>query len=217
MDFNQKQTTLNLGLSYTNSTIDAFVDPVGNRFFGKTGYEEQYTFNETTGIARLHGNRQDWAVLLGLSQVINRDAVAELGIGYTRSTGFMENPYKLIWIFAPLSAELSQQQGLPPGILSTQGYAEIEHRPDERNQWQWNLGWTQYVAPLDAALHFNYQFAHDDWDINAHTFAADWVQPLGAGWSISPRVRYYSQEAAFFYAPYVKTFPTTSVCPDTAL
>ena len=50
MDFNQKQTTVNLGLSYTNSTIDSFVDPVGYRFFGHTGYEDQYNVNKSTGI-----------------------------------------------------------------------------------------------------------------------------------------------------------------------
>ena len=204
MDFNQKQTTVNLGLSYTNSTIDAAMDHIGYRFFGATGYGDQYSFNKATGITVLHGNRQDWATQLGLTQVVNQDAVAELGMGYTRSTGFMENPYKIIWLFAPLPID-QQPQGLPPGIVRTQGTSEIEHRPDERNQWHWNARWAQYIAPLDAALHLDYQFAHDDWDINAHTFAADWVQPLGAGWTITPRVRYYSQDAAFFYAPFFKT------------
>ncbi len=27
----------------------------------------------------------------------------------------------------------------------------------------------------------------------------DWVQPLGEGWSVTPRIRYYSQDAAYFY------------------
>jgi Protein of unknown function (DUF3570) len=61
------------------------------------------------------------------------------------------------------------------------------------------------VEPLDAALHLDYQLAHDDWGINAHTFAADWVQPLGDGWVVTPRIRYYSQDAADFYAPFFKT------------
>ncbi len=96
------------------------------------------------------------------------------------------------------------QQGLPEGFFFTHGsgVAFIEQRPDARNQWHWNAHWAQYVEPLDAALHLGYGFAHDDWGINAHTFDADWVQPLGNGWTVTPRIRYYSQSAADFYSPY---------------
>ena len=65
----------------------------------------------------------------------------------------------------------------------------------------------QYINALDAALHFDYRFSADDWGIHAHTFEGDWVQPLGSGWTVTPRIRYYSQEAADFYAPY-PYFPT---------
>ncbi len=86
--------------------------------------------------------------------------------------------------------------------------------------WQWSTGWVQYVEPLDAALHFDYSFAHDDWGINAHTFEADWVQPLGAGWTITPRIRYYTQSAADFYGTSFLgvakrfTITPTQVIPD---
>ena len=83
--------------------------------------------------------------------------------------------------------------------LNGNGGALLEIRPDERNLFNWHLGYNHYLEPLDAALHFNYHFAHDDWGINAHTFEADWVQPLGAGWTVTPRIRYYSQSAADFY------------------
>jgi hypothetical protein len=79
----------------------------------------------------------------------------------------------------------------------------MEQRPEVRNQWSWDARLVQYVVPLDAALHVDYHFYHDDWGINAHTFEADWGQPLGAGWTITPRVRYYSQDAADFYYPYI--------------
>ena len=57
-------------------------------------------------------------------------------------------------------------------------------------------------------MHFDYNFAHDNWSINAHTFEADWVQPLGAGWTLTPRIRYYSQSTADFYMPYFITVAT---------
>ncbi|MBK8816321.1 MAG: DUF3570 domain-containing protein [Methylococcaceae bacterium] len=88
------------------------------------------------------------------------------------------------------------------GIVNRSGRILLEVRPAERNQFNWHLGYNQFVEPLDAALHFDYHFAHDDWGINAHTFEADWVQPLGAGWTLTPRIRYYSQSAAEFYMPF---------------
>lgn len=54
LDFNRKQTTLNAGVSYTNSEINAAVN------FG--------------GIELLNATRQDWASQIGLTQVINQDA-----------------------------------------------------------------------------------------------------------------------------------------------
>jgi Protein of unknown function (DUF3570) len=203
MDFNQKQTTVNLGLSYTNSAIDAVLDPKGDTYIGwSEQHDKLIDLNDNTNLYTLRGNRQDWGTHLGLTQVVNQDAVVELGMGYTRSSGFLENPYKLSWLFSvdPEKPPIEIPGGIK--LFSGEGRGFIEQRPDARNQWNWTTRWVQYVAPLDAALHLGYSFAHDDWGINAHTFDADWVQPLGQGWAITPRIRYYSQEAADFYQPF---------------
>ncbi|NOU23614.1 MAG: DUF3570 domain-containing protein [Methyloglobulus sp.] len=209
MDFNQKRTTVNLGLSYTNSDINAILDPLSAKWANSDAYKGQIDNNLITGLNILNGNRQDWATHLGLTQVVNTDAVMEMGMGYTRSVGFMENPYKLSWLFG-VDLDDPSQQNLPDGVVRADGLAFMEQRPDVRNQWNWTARWVQYMESMDAALHLDYQFAHDDWGINAHTFAADWVQPLGDGWSVTPRVRYYSQEAADFY----KSSFSVSASPD---
>ncbi len=211
-DFNQKQTSVNLGLSYTNSDTFATLDPDGLDFISTASYEKNYlplegspakidsTFRSdgrTRSGAVLHGNRQDWGTQLGLSQILNKNALLELNMGYTRSTGYMANPYKAVYVLTNTAGQdLSK-----PYRATSRGL--LETRPDERNQFNWNLGYNQYLEPFDAATHFDYRFAHDDWGINAHTFEADWVQPLGAGWSVTPRVRYYSQSSADFYYPYL--------------
>ncbi|MEQ1545860.1 DUF3570 domain-containing protein [Methyloglobulus sp.] len=228
MDFNQKQTTVNVGLSYTNSDTSAAIDPDGLMFISTRGYDElitdvnsgAITYKPTDGApaqidrafdnkgiltgAVLRGKRQDWGTQLGLTQVLNKDAVLELGMGYTRSTGYLANPYKLVYFI-----ENIEQPGLDPSkpLLSVGG-GRLEKRPEERNQFNWNLGYNQYLASFDAALHFDYHFTHDDWGINAHTLEADWVQPLGAGWTVTPRVRYYSQSSADFYTPDVRSITT---------
>ncbi|MEQ1485496.1 DUF3570 domain-containing protein [Methyloglobulus sp.] len=203
LDFNEKQTTVNLGLSYTNSDIDAILDhDIGS--YGNESNFNQYiqVIDEETNTKKIIGNRQDWGANLGLTQVLNKSASLNAGMSYTRSTGMLENPYKRVEYFFIDPDQTPNSEGLLQGGSN----AYIEQRPHERNQWNWNLGYSQYVQPLDAALHVNYQFFHDDWGINAHTFEGDWVQPLGAGWTVTPRIRYYSQEAADFYQPYFFSF-----------
>ncbi|MBK8814207.1 MAG: DUF3570 domain-containing protein [Methylococcaceae bacterium] len=225
IDFNQKQTTVNWGVSYTNSDTNAQLDPDALGFYHSDQYDNSFIETNPIDNSRkisvkppvtasgevevsydelfsataktLRGNRQDWGVQLGLSQVLNRNALVSLDFGYTRSTGYLANPYKMVYLFAQIPESLT-----PDGLFSTnsvEGGAFLETRPDERNLFNWHVGYDQFVEPLDAALHFDYSFAHDDWGINAHTFEADWVQPLGWGWTITPRIRYYSQSAADFY------------------
>lgn len=203
-DFNQKLTSLNLGLSYTNSDTNAILDHDATPYIYDVG-RGFYSYNNTAGSGQiskenrntvLSGNRQDWGTALGLTQVLNETALLEGGIGYTRSTGYMANPYKVVE-----TAFIDPEQ--TGDVLRGVSIGLLEKRPDERNQWTENLRYVQYINGLDAALHFDYRFSHDDWGINAHTFEADWVQPVGQGWTITPKVRYYSQDAADFYTPYL--------------
>ncbi len=198
-DFNQKQTTINAGLSYTNSAISAVLYPsvAGTYFTWSNQHQSLISKNSETGLYTLNSNREDWSGHVDLTQVINKNALTELGMSYTRSTGFLENPYKLSWMFG-----VNPDHQLPNGFLLANALPFIEQRPDVRNQWNWNALWIQYVPPMDAVLHLDYQFAHDDWGINAHTFSAEWAQPVGSGWTVTPQVRYYSQDAANFYQPY---------------
>jgi Protein of unknown function (DUF3570) len=232
-DFNQKQTSVNWGVSYTNSDTSATLDHDGLGFFvtdaydngicdfntgelipntpesfrivpaahsgrlvNSCGYDSSFgAFGRTS--ANMQGNRQDWGGQLGLAQVLDKDSFLSLDLSYTRSTGYLANPYKVVYGYEFLSkpGEKFLQQIVYFSNLA--GYLEV--RPDERNLFNWHLGFDRFIEPLDAALHFNYHFAHDDWGINAHTFDADWVQLLGDGWTVTPRIRYYSQSAADFY------------------
>jgi Protein of unknown function (DUF3570) len=202
LDFNQKHTSVNLGLSYTNSQTKALLDPANISFLYTEPYRDQIEdiVDKNGGRvgAILRGNRQDWSTQLGLTHILNPDALVSTTIGYTRSTGFMENPYKVVYLFFADPQSAGSQGEINASVASV-----IEQRPDVRNQLSWNAKYVQHITPLDAALHLNYQFSHDDWGINAHTFDAEWIQPLGSGWTLAPRARYYTQDAANFYTPYL--------------
>lgn len=202
MDFNQKLTSLNLGFSYTNSTTSAKIDHDASPYIEKNDFFKNHTRTEN-GSYLFHGRRQDWGAHLGLTQVINKDALLELGVGYTHSSGYMGNPYKVTQVLFVDPKQDPMWTGLPPNVLMGEVKAFLEQRPELRQQWNFNTRYVQHIDALDAALHFDYRFYHDDWGINSHTFELTWGQPLGSGWQMTPRVRYYSQTAANFYQPYI--------------
>ncbi len=201
-DFNQKQTTLNIDLSYTNSDTKAVLDH-DSYTISRFSRRQIIDKNEDTNARIVQGNRQDWATSLGLTQVLNKDAVVGADFSYTRSTGYLDNPYKAVAIAFIKEDQQNSFYTLPEDGYLTHLVNYYEQRPSVRNLLSLGGRYIQYINPLNAALHFNYHFAADDWGIQAHTFEADWVQPISNGWTITPKIRYYSQDAADFYAPWL--------------
>ncbi len=193
-DFNHKRTTLAWGSSYTVSSINASLDANAAADWGAyLGY-----IRESRGHNTLFGLRHDVGATLSATHIINKNSLIEAGMGYTRSSGYLENPYKATM----LAFDDPQQLVDASGLRTVQMRGVLEQRPGARNQLNWNVRYVSYIAPLDAALHSDYRFFHDDWGINAHTINLSWHQPLGGGWMLVPGTRYYSQSRADFYAPY---------------
>ncbi|MFM8443996.1 MAG: DUF3570 domain-containing protein [Methylococcus sp.] len=208
LDFNQKLTSLNAGLSYNNSDISATINPLYSPYVNKSFYADkgqiQVYPNAGGGTTEiLTGNRQDWATHLTVAQVINKDLLLDSGIGFIRSTGYLGNPYKavdMVFVNTSDTPIIDAGSGMP-ALWAPTVAPVIERRPEERDQGTWDIRLVQYVDGLDASLHAGYRFYIDGWGITAHTFDLDWVQPVEE-WTITPRFRYYSQEAADFYQPY---------------
>ena len=133
-----------------------------------------------------HATRASVSGSFGITQVLNRSAVIQSGISLTRHSGFLSDPYKQVWI--------------DRDILN-------DSRPDRRLMFAWTTRFRQYMERSRAALNVNYRFFRDDWEITAHTLDAAWRQPLGHNWEIAPSIRYYSQSAPDFYAPFYFSLP----------
>ncbi len=207
-DFNQKLTTVNIGQSYTNSYTHATVNHDASPYIIKDPVYDPVTTSKNDWIGNptyITGTREDWATTLGLTQVINKNALLQTGFGFTRGTGYMANPYKTVSI-ATIDPTDTICDGADQGYLCANVNALLEQRPTERNQFNGNLRYVQHLDFADAATHVGYRFFSDDWGITSHTLDADWAQPLPHGWMVTPSVRYYSQNAANFYTPYLVTF-----------
>jgi hypothetical protein len=202
LDFNQKLTSVKFGGGYTHSEIGAILDHDSFPYITSSAYSQQIVKRGGSDI--LQGSRQDWVTNIGLTQVLSKDALIDASIGYTHSNGFLENPYKATSVIFIDPTQLNKS------VIEGDVRALIEQRPNIRNQVALNAKYIHYISPFNAAMHLGYRLSVDDWGVNTHTFDASWVQPLGSGWTVTPRIRYYSQDAASFYRPYLFSQQTFS-------
>ncbi|MEE4294320.1 MAG: DUF3570 domain-containing protein [Xanthomonadales bacterium] len=154
------------GVSYSNDEVT----PTDAREFGRV---------ESADRDALSGS-------LSVTQVLSRNTVLQGGVSLTRQSGFLSDPYKLVWIGGAVIAE---------------------NRPDERRMLTWTARLRHFVEGPEAALSMDYRYFRDDWDVAAHTLDISWKQPIGETWEVIPSVRYHAQSAPDFYAPYFLSQP----------
>ena len=139
-------TTVNLGFGLSNDTIN----PV----------------NHVVADAR----KRTRQALLGLTQAMSPDDLAQLNLSFSHGTGYFDDPYKM-----------------------------LDQRPHLRNETAVLARWNHYSDGTGGTLRASYRWYHDTFGINAHTMQAEWVQPVGSQVTVTGKLRYYSQSAASFY------------------
>jgi len=107
-------------------------------------------------------------------------------LGYTHHSGYLADPYKQAWV-------VSLANVVP------------DQRPESRQQLTWSAQLRRFFRGADAALHLDYRYYHDNWEVDAHTVDLAWHQNVGHGVRLVPGLRWYSQSQAFFYEPYYAT------------
>ncbi|MCG2583761.1 DUF3570 domain-containing protein [Massilia sp. TS11] len=118
----------------------------------------------------------------GVTQVLTQADIAQVVLGYSRGRGYYSDPYKV-----------------------------FDERPQERDHFTVLLRWNHHISSLGATSRLAYRFYRDTFGIQAHTVTAEWVQPFGEGWTLTPSVRLYTQTAADFYVEHdtrMDPFPT---------
>ena len=80
----------------------------------------------------------------------------------------------------------------------TDPYKSYDLRPNQRDTWIALARWNHCLEPFDASLRTSYRYYSDTFGVQSHTVGMDWVQPVGK-LTLTPGMRYYSQQAANFY------------------
>jgi Protein of unknown function (DUF3570) len=202
LDLDNKRTTLNLDLSYTNSDTHATLNHDATSYMNTRAYRlnGQIQTDEAKANAQiLSGNRQDLGTHFGISQILNKDALVSADVSYTRSTGYMANPYKAVSV---IFIDPDQQFSAPVGGFQGNIVPLLEQRPNIRNQWNLGGRYVQYVNALDAAFHFDYHFSADDWGIPSNRIGYSQLAMAGRsrpGCAITPRMRLISMPLIWWH------------------
>ncbi|GGD68656.1 DUF3570 domain-containing protein [Lacimicrobium alkaliphilum] len=189
-DFNQRNTTVSLGLSYAFDSIDpeggrpvAFASmPLKRDFASEQQYQDAFDATRLTG----SDDKNTLDLLLGVTQVINRRTIMQLNYGVSAVDGYLTDPFKML------------------SVVNTQGLTQAlvyENRPDNRTRH--NVFWQTKYAMDSGVADISYRFTTDDWDIDSHTLDSRLRYNLSPNTYIQPHFRYYQQSAADFYQPYL--------------
>ena len=170
-DFNQRNTTLSAGLSYAQDEISP-----------RDGLPTLYSLmsdNAKSG----SDTKNTIDLLMGVTQVINRNTIMQFNYGFGNSTGYHNDPYKIVSI-------VSDATNAPLGYL-------FESRPDSRTKhslyWQTKHHFDQDMVDLSLRL------MADDWGVNSQTLDMHYRWNISDNNYLEPHVRYYTQSAADFY------------------
>jgi len=192
-DFNQRNTTLSAALAYAQDTVK----PVG----GLPQPLAQMTDVVDDDVSP--GNRGDSSdtknvldVLLGVTQVLGRHSVLRVNLSYSDSSGYLNDPYKILSVVDPVTGDLIGRTPAP-GASGPTGVYLYESRPDSRRK-------EALYAELrhdfsGKVLQVGYRYSTDDWEVDSHTLESRLRLPFGSSSYLEPHVRYYQQTAASFY------------------
>ena len=185
-DFNKRNTTLNAGVAYSQDAID----PVGGRPVALSQMLDVGNDSNKRGGSE---SKDVLDLLLGFTQVLNRTTVLRVNYSYSDSSGYLNDPYKLLSVVDPLTGDTLARVPIGQG---PDGVYLFESRPDKRTKQSLYAEVKHaFGAPV---LHFAYRYMTDDWGIDSNTVEARLRWPLGDGY-IEPQLRYYTQSAADFY------------------
>lgn len=187
-DFNLKNSTFSVGFSHFKDTFSpegGIPRPFSSMLIGDSSAP---SWDQEFALTRLidEDDKTTTDILLGFTQVINRRMISQFNYSYSMVDGYLTDPFKVLSVV--------------DGNGQTQDLV-YEHRPDKRTK-QSVFAQTKYHFG-SGVLDLSYRYLWDDWEITSHTLDSRYRIELGNGRYIEPHLRYYQQQAAEFFRPFL--------------
>ncbi len=191
-DYNNRNTTLSAALGLTADSMD----PVGGVPVALDNMVNVTTGSQAEFDATRDGSSESKTitdVMFGVTQVISRKTLMQFNLGFSSTSGYQNDPYKVV------SVVNSSGDLLVSGvdIAATDLPYVYENRPDSRSRQ--TFYWKTVHHLTEDVIHVAYRYYTDDWDVNSHTLDFTYRYELGNGAYLQPHLRYYTQTAAEFY------------------
>jgi hypothetical protein len=187
-DFNKRNTTLSAALAVARDEWD----PVG-------GIPDPLSPMLDVGDLSNRGGSEDKDIVdivLGLTQVISRNFLVQLNYSYSDSSGYLNDPFKIVSLVDPVTGDpIDRVQ--TPGVEGPSHEYRFESRPDARTKHSVFTQAKYYMS--GKVLDASYRFMTDDWEIDSHTVDVRYRWPIGDHSYLEPHVRFYTQSHADFY------------------
>ncbi|HBY85847.1 MAG TPA: hypothetical protein DEO86_08235, partial [Colwellia sp.] len=186
-DFNKKNSTISMGLSYFQDTFTpegGIPKPHSSMLVGDSSSSEwDAEFAKTRSGESDDKTTTD--ILVGFTQVISRRMITAFNYSYSMVDGYLTDPFKVV------------------SVLNTEGLAQdyiYESRPDSRVKQSTFMQAKYHFddSLLDTVADVSYRYMWDDWGIDSHTIDTRFTVPVGATSYIEPHIRFYQQGAADF-------------------
>ncbi len=193
VDYLHEDTTLSVGFSnsdendYRADTLNLAISQ--DIFNGLTtitlGYGSGSDDVSKRGDPVFSGQIKRHAYRAGITQVLTRNLLMSLNYEAIADEGYLNNPYRQVRY-----VDINEASG-----YGWQGEVYPQTRASNAVAIR-----ARYHLPYRAAVSGGYRFFTDDWGIDAHTVDIGYVQPWRDRWMLDIRYRFYSQNAADFYA-----------------
>ncbi len=186
-DFNDHNSTLNLSVNFEDDTST----PYGGVPTPLTPMNGQWKSPSSKG-------RTQTDVVLGLTEVMSRRWLAQVNVSYGISSGYQNDPYRIVSVVDPVTGEPLTQTD---SAGNTQVYALYESRPNTRTRESIYLDNKLDFDPVIPELSLRYY--HDSWGITSETAEFSSKIKLLGSFYLTPNVRWYHQTAASFFHYYL--------------
>lgn len=179
-DFNEHNTTVSSGLSYEYDDVR----PIG----GVPDPLQTVSSGATIPIATSR-RKEVKDVMVGVSQVMSHNWIAELNLSYSVYSGYLNDPYKVVSLAATTA---TAQNALGDPVTNI-----YENRPGTRYQRAVYLRNKVYLN--GDVVDFSYRYGIDDWNVHSNTAEVRYQWNLNDTYYLQAHLRFYHQTAAFFY------------------
>jgi hypothetical protein len=186
-DFNEKNTTLSLGVNFETDSINAVggtPDPLSSLKVGKN------TDGKTSGSE----SKKVTDLLLGVTQVMNRHWLTQINFSLGETNGYNSDPYKILSV-------VNADGSLATSPDATSKWYLYDSRPDKRSRK--SIYWGNKIHLTEDVIDLSYRYYTDDWGIKSSTLDLRYRYEFAGNMYLEPHVRWYTQTSADFYHLYL--------------